>query len=161
MIVDLKQAVGLVLLAGLVGFGGNTLRGRPLPLSGPLDPPAPAETGADLLSASAADALEAWLGGAFFLDLRSPGEWETHRVAGSLSLDATRFTDRYFEVAPILDLEQPIFLYGGQADSFAVRHTVAELEAMGHVDVRFVVCGLEGLLDEGLDPAEGPGEEFP
>jgi hypothetical protein len=144
-----------------LGVVTNVLREEPLPLTGRVGPPPAPEAGAGLPASSVDDAYASWLEGAFFLDVRPRDEWETRRVAGSWSLDADAFDDRYFEIGGILEPSLPLFLYGAGPDSYAVRRTAARLEEFGHVDVRFVVDGLDGLLAAGIDEAEGPEENAP
>jgi rhodanese-related sulfurtransferase len=148
-------------VAIVIGLGGNALRETPLSLTAPLETPPPPEAGAGLPASPAADALASWEEGAFFLDLRPREEWEADRVFGSLSVDSDLFEDRYFEVVADLDPSLPLFLYGAVADSHSVRRTAARLEELGHTDVRFVVSGLAGLRDAGLETVQGPEESAP
>ena len=161
MIPGWRQSLAYLGAAVVLGVGLNSLRPEPLPLTGPVGPPPPPEAGAGLPASSAAEAYESWLAGTFFLDLRPRDDWEARRVAGSWSLDAGDFENRYFEIGGILDPSLPLFLYGAGADSFAVRRTVALLGEFGHADVKFVVDGLDGLLAAGIDAAEGPQEDAP
>jgi len=154
------EALILAGAAALVGFGLNAFRAQPLPLRGDLGPPPAPEPGAGLPAQTAAEALEAWESGAFFLDVRSPDAWEERRVAGSFSFEAEHSADRYFEVVSGLGDVIPLFVYGAEPDSFAVRRVAAELLELGH-DVGLAVCGLDALIAAGIDADEGPGEQVP
>ncbi|MCA9753535.1 MAG: rhodanese-like domain-containing protein [Gemmatimonadetes bacterium] len=156
-----RQGLILVVVATAVGFAANVAREKPLPLRGSLDPPAPPEPGADLPAASADEALAAWENGAFFLDVREPGAFDTRRVAGSYSVPPADFDDRYFEVVSDFGPELPLVVYGAAADSFVVRRTAARLMDLGHSDVLAVTSGLESLLAAGLAPDSGDSQETP
>jgi rhodanese-related sulfurtransferase len=145
----------------IVGLGANAFRGDPLPLSGSLDPPPEPEAGQDLPGTDAAAAVARWNAGAFFLDVRSPEEWEEERVAGAFAFDADRFDDRYFDVVAAFGPEVPLFVYGAGPDSFAVRRVVAKLRELGHSDVAFVTGGLRELAAAGIGTASGPEEGTP
>jgi hypothetical protein len=144
----------------VVGFGLNGFRSEPLSLSGALAPPPAPEPGADLPAHTAGEALGPWEEGAFFLDVRARGAYDDRRVAGAFSFEAERSSDRYFDVVAAWGDEIPLFVYGAGPDSFAVRRVAAELIELGH-DVGLVVCGLDGLVDAGLDFEEGPAEGMP
>ena len=161
MATGLRQAIVLALLAGGIGLGLNALRGEPLPLSGSLDPPAPAEPGADLPATPPEAAHAAWEEGAFFLDVRDLVAWEELRVAGSFSFPETDFDLRYFEVVADFGPDLPLVVYGEAVDPWPVRRTAAKLIDLGHLDVRLVTEGLEGLLGAGIAGTSGPAEGGP
>ena len=155
-----REALGLAGAAVLIGLGLNGFRAEPLPLRGSLEPPPAPEPGAGLPARPPEEALIAWEEGAFFLDVRPREAWDERRVAGAFSFEAESSADRYFEVVAAFGDEIPLFVYGAGPDSFAVRRVAAELIELGH-DVGFVVCGLDGLIDAGLDFDEGFAEELP
>jgi rhodanese-related sulfurtransferase len=145
----------------IVGLGGNALRTDPLPLAGSLDPPPVAEAGQDLPGSPPADAVERWNEGAFFLDVRPRGDWETERVSGAFPFEAESFDDTYFDVVAPFGTDVPLFVYGAGPDSFAVRRVVARLMELGHADVSFVTGGFAALTEAGVGTARGPEEGMP
>lgn len=153
-----REALLLMVLGAALGLGSNAVRGDRLPLSGPLGDPSPPEAGASLPATEPAAAVDAWQRGAFFLDVRSPDEFERHRVAGALPLPAETLEDAYFRGAANLPPEMPLVVYGAGPDSFAVRRVAQYLIDVGHQDVACVVTGLESLLEAGADAGDGPAE---
>jgi hypothetical protein len=150
----------LIVASAAVAFAWNAMRDEPLPFAGSLDPPAP-EEGADLPADPADVAVAQWVEGAIFVDVRPREEYETARVSGALSLDATEFDRRYFEVVAPIGTNAPLFLYGAGPDSHVVRRVAAKLLAYEHTDVRLAACGLACLRNAGIDVVSGPGEGMP
>ncbi len=154
-----RQALVLLLIATAFGLGRNALSPDPLPWSGPLEPPEP-EPGASLPSVSPEDAVAAWEAGTFLLDVRDLAEFEERRVSGALPLPATDLENAYFERVAPLGADLPFLVYGAGPDSFTVRRATQYLLDVGHTDVKLAVCGVDGLLQAGADPGEGPAEEL-
>lgn len=150
----------LLALSVVLGFGANLLRSEPLPLSGPLDEPGPPPPGAELPSLAAPDAVAAWENGRFLLDVRDPLDFEASRVAGAFPFPADDFENAYFDIVAGFDAEMPLLVYGAGADSLTVRQAAQYLIDRGHTDVVLAVCGVDGLLEAGADPGEGPAEEL-
>jgi rhodanese-related sulfurtransferase len=152
-----KQAVLLLGLAAIFGFGANVLREAPLAFS-KSNEPLPPEPGSDLVSSTAEDALLRWEEGAFFLDVRPREDYERAHVSGAVWLGPAPLSERYVETLSSFDLAMPLFVYGAGPDSHVVRRQAAELSSFGHADVKLAVCGLDGLIAAGVDSESAPGD---
>lgn len=79
------EALGLLLLAGLAGFGSNHLRADGLPLGA--RPEAPAAENGGLLELSPAQAMQsATTGDVIFVDARTPLDYADGHVRGAVNL---------------------------------------------------------------------------
>jgi rhodanese-related sulfurtransferase len=155
---SLWQALAILVAGAALGLSSNIFRERPLPFSGPLDPPPEREAGSDLAAGTLEEALSRFEEGAFFLDVRPAADWESRRVSGAFSVPADEFDDRYFLTISGLGTEVPLFVYGAGPDSHVVRRVVAQLSELGHEQVGFVTGGVDALLAAGLSAASGPEE---
>jgi rhodanese-related sulfurtransferase len=150
----------MLVIAAAFGLGRNALGPEPLPWTGTIGGPGEPEPGAGLPSVSAPEAAAAWEGGTFFLDVRSRDSFEERRVSGALPLPIADLENAYFDAVAPLGAEFPVLVYGAGADSFEVRRAAQYLLDLGHADVSLAVCGVEGLITAGVDPAAGPAEEL-
>jgi rhodanese-related sulfurtransferase len=140
-----------MLIAGAaLGLFTNSVRERPLPFSGSLDPPPAREPGSDLPAVPLEEAVRLWEQGAFCIDVRPAAEQQGLRVSGSFPVPADEFEDRYFGSVADLGTEVPLLVYGAGPDSHAVRRVVSQLRELGHAEVAFVTGGIEALVAAGV-----------
>lgn len=156
----LVQALILIAIGAGWGLARNAVSRDPLPLRGAIGPPAVAEAGAALPALTAPEALAAWEEGTVFLDVRSPLEFEEHRVRGALPFPADDLETAYFDRVMGFGAEFPLLVYGAGPDSFRVRRAAQYLLDAGQSAVTLVVCGVDSLVEAGVDPGSGPAEEM-
>lgn len=132
----LRALLILVLGAGL-GLLNNAVSSKGIPLvTPPKKVPAPEEF------IPLEKAHELWTtGNAFFLDARSPADFEAGHIANALNLPVEEFGEYFMKLAPMLPPDSPMIVYCDGEDCELSHRLAAQLEEQGFSNVHMLFNG--------------------
>jgi len=137
VVCTLRQALIIVFAGTALGLAANALSPRRIPFLTPAKAPPHA---ADVVTLQQAQAL--WnSGAAFFLDARSPADYQAGHIAGALSLPIDDFDNYYLQVQPMLTPDAAIVAYCDGKDCDLSHRLMDRLRELGYQNVRLLVDG--------------------
>lgn len=147
-----QRALLLVVMGILLGFLNNAISSKGIPL---ITPPKKVATADEYVPLEKAHEL--WsAGGSFFLDARTPADFEAGRLANALNLPVEEFGEYFPKLAPLLSPDSPLVVYCDGTEC-ELSHRLAELlRQQGYTNVHMLFNGWTAWSKAGYPVETGP-----
>ena len=145
------RALVIVGLGLTLGLAANTISPKRIPFLRP--PPKALKPGEMLTLEEAKVIFES--GTAFFLDARSPADFEAGHIAGAFNVPAEAFDEHFPQVAPILSPDRPLVVYCDGLECELSHHLADKLRERNFLNVRILRNGWTVWRTAGLPTQTG------
>lgn len=132
----MQRVLLIVLLGAGLGLLNNALSPKGVPL---ITPPKKAPNPDEFIALE--KARELWDSGGFFLDARSPEDFEAGHIANALNLPVEAFDEHFVKLAPMLPPDAPVIIYCDGEDCELSHRLAARLKESGFTDVHMLFNG--------------------
>ncbi|MHC1767765.1 MAG: rhodanese-like domain-containing protein [Verrucomicrobiia bacterium] len=146
----MQRVLLIVLLGAGLGLLNNALSPKGVPL---ITPPKKAPNPDEFIALE--KARELWESGGFFLDARSPEDFEAGHVANALNLPVEAFDEHFVRLAPMLPPDAPVIIYCDGEDCELSHRLAARLKENGFTDVHMLFNGWTVWRKAGLPTETG------
>jgi rhodanese-related sulfurtransferase len=147
----LLRALAIVSLGVALGFTGNRLSPRGLPL---ITPPKEAPKADAFMPLERAKEL--WNSGiAVFLDAREPADYEAGHIANALNLPALSFERHFGEIVPMLTPASQVVVYCDGKECELSHRLADSLRQLGYTNAHILFNGWTMWRQAGLPTEQG------